>query len=272
MKLLNYLKTNNRGKNKAKEILEDIGYDEITTISNSDLVSGFGIILISKHLDNADGKIIRGKTRTIIKVNSSIPYPAKIRFTIAHELGHYFLHKKIEIHTDNEKTLNWFNFENQAKRGLEEYEANDFASELLMPEKIFLQFMEGKQFCPSLVKELSERFQTSLTSVIYRLISLDITSLLVVFITDGLVKYWRRSTDLRYWVKDITKLPPPNDSVAMEYIESDYQFIYSGTDKKQEIVKSTWFELKEDERDTEFFEYCIPIKSYKTIISIIWEG
>lgn len=144
------MKTNNKGKNKAKELLEEIGFDEITEITNSELVSGFGAILVFEHLDNSDGKIIRGKTRTIIKINSLIPYPEKIRFTIAHELGHYFLHDKLEIHNDNARTLNWFNIENQAKRGLQEYEANDFASELLMPEKVFRQFVENKYFSPKL--------------------------------------------------------------------------------------------------------------------------
>ncbi|WP_036385087.1 ImmA/IrrE family metallo-endopeptidase [Muricauda sp. MAR_2010_75] len=266
------MKTNNKGKNKAIEVLQEIGFDEVTELSNSELISGFGIIYISEPLDNADGKIIRGKKRTIIKVNSSIPYPGRIRYVAAHELGHYFLHDKLEIHTDNSKTLNWFKIEKQAKRGLQEFEANDFASELLMPEKLFRQFVLNKSFTPSLIKEISTRFQTSLTSVIYRLISLDIAPILVVFMTDGVVRYWRKSTDLRGWVKDITKLSPPDDSVAKEYIDANYEFIYKGEEKAQEISRSTWFQLHENQEDSDFLEYCIPTKQYKTIISVIWEA
>lgn len=265
------MKTNNRGKNKAEEILEEIGFDDVTDLSNQELVNGFGIIFISEPLDNADGKIIRGRTNTIIKVNSSIPYPEKIRFVIAHELGHYFLHEKMEIHSDNVKTLNWFKIENQAKRGLQEFEANDFASELLMPEKSFREFITGKFFSPSLIKEISNRFGTSLTSVVYRLISLDITPLLVVFITDGIVRYWRKSPDLKGWVKDVTKLPPPDDSVAKEYIDANYDFIYKSNEKAQEISRSTWFKLYDNQQDDVFWEYCIPTKQYKTIISVIWQ-
>lgn len=272
MKLLNYLKTNNKGKNKAIEVLEEIGFDEVTMIPNSELVHGFGIIFISEPLDNADGKIIRGKTKTIIKVNSLLSYPERIRFVIAHELGHYFLHDKLEIHTDNSKTLNWFNVENQAKRGLQEYEANDFASELLMPEAVFRKFLEHKPFSPSLIKEISNRFQTSLTSVVYRLIALDVFPLLVVFISDGIVRYWRKSIDLKGWMKDVTKLSPPEESVAKEYIDANYDFVYKGDEKAQEIDRSTWFKLSENQEDSDFMEYCIPTKQYKTIISIIWEA
>jgi Zn-dependent peptidase ImmA (M78 family) len=266
------LKTNNKGKNKAKEVLEEIGFEEVTDISNADLVRGFGVIFIFEPLDNADGKIIRGKKRTIIKVNSSTPYPERIRFIVAHELGHFFLHNKLELHRDNSKTLNWFNVENQAKRGLQEFEANDFASELLMPENVFREFVKGEYFSQELIKKISTRFHTSLTSVVYRLIALDIAPLFVVFIADGIVKYWRKSPDLKCWVGDITKLPPPEDSVASEYIEADYDFVYTGSEKVQEIYHSTWFKLGDNQEDTDFMEYCIPNKQYKTIISIIWEA
>lgn len=272
MKLSNYLKTNNKGRKRAKKVLEDIGFDEVTGISNSDLVRGFGAIFLFQHLDNADGKIIRGRKRTIIKVNSSLLYPSRIRFTVAHELGHYFLHEKLEVHTDNSRTLNWFNVENQMQRGIQEFEANDFASELLMPEKVFREFIEGKSFGPDLIRELSKRFHTSLTSVVYRMITLDIAPVLVVFISDGVVRYWRKSIDLKGWVNEINRLPPPEDSVAMEYVEADYDFVYTGNEKAQEINRSTWFKFNKNQDDSVFYEYCIPTKQYKTIISIIWEA
>jgi hypothetical protein len=67
------------------------------------------------------------------------------------------------------------------------------------------------------------------------------------------------------------KIPPPDDSVALEYINADYDFIYTGTEKAQEISKSTWCVLNNYEKDTEFWEYCIPTKQYKTVISVVWE-
>jgi hypothetical protein len=100
---------------------------------------------------------------------------------------------------------------------------------------------------------------------------LDVYPLFVVFISDGIVKYWLKSSDFKYWVKDITKLPPPEDSVAKEYIESDYDFVYTGKEKAQKIICSTWFKLNDWDKDIELFEYCIPTKSYKTIISVVWK-
>ena len=39
----------------------------------------------------------------------------------------------------------------------------------------------------------------------------------------------------------------------------------------QRISKSTWFDLKSYDEDTDFYEYCIPTKTHQTVLSIIWE-
>ncbi len=263
---------NNKGANRAKQLLKDIGYDDITNVSMDMLVSGLGATLIETPLNNSDGKIIRGRSKTLIKINSNIPYPEKKRFTIAHEIGHLLLHNILEIHNENSNTLNWFqNTEDQAKRGKQEWEANDFASELLMPEDLFRSECFKKPFNPQLLKNLSHRFKTGITSVIFRYLKLNLHPVLVVFIHNGKVKYWLRSTDFQYYIKNITKLPPPVDSVAQEYLNGDYSFIYNANEKAQLIDKSTWLELNGKESDSEFYEYCIPIKQYKTITSVIWE-
>lgn len=269
------MRKNSKGSRKAKELLEDIGVEEITDIPMDLFVAGLDATLIEEPLKNSDGKIIRGNSKTLIKVNSEIKFEERKRFTIAHEIGHFLLHNKLdlEVHNETSNTLNWFNAtEQQAKKGIQEWEANDFASELLMPESLVRRETYKKKFSPTLVKNLSIRFKTSLTSIIYRLVSLDIYPLFVVFIHSGNVKFWSKSNN--YWVKikDITKLPPPEDSVAQEYINGNYEYLYSGNDKAQRIYKSTWFEIKDDEDDTPFFEYCLPTKEYKTIISVIWEN
>ena len=266
------MKLNNKGTHRAKQLLKDIGYDEITNVPMDMLVSGLGATLIETPLNNSDGKIIRGKSKTLIKINSNIPYPKKRRFTIAHEIGHLILHEKLEIHNENTNTLNWFkNTEDQAKKGIQEWEANDFASELLMPEYLFRDFCYKKPFNPQLIQALSDRFKTSITSTLFRIQRLNIYPVTIVFIHNGIVKYWLKSTDTRYFIKNITNLAPPQDSVAQEYLDADYNFVYTGEEKTQNIFKSTWFELKNDESDSGFYEYCIPTKQYKNIISVIWE-
>jgi Zn-dependent peptidase ImmA (M78 family) len=263
---------NFKGSLRAKRLLNDIGFDEITHLPMNKFVAGLGATLVEEELENSDGKIVKGKSKTLIKINSNIPYESKKRFTIAHEVGHFLLHERIEVHNENSNTLNWFqNTENQLKRGIQEWEANDFAAELLMPEQIFREEAYGKCFSHEVVKYLSDRFKTSITSTIFRFMKLDLHPMLVVFINNGEVKYWDKSSSWKYWIKDITKLSPPEESVAREYIDANYEFLYSGNEKTQQIFKSTWCKLNYDEKDVQFYEYCIPTKQYKTIISVIWE-
>lgn len=51
-------------------------------------------------------------------------------FTLAHELGHWFLHKGMNI-SDDDKCI--------FSQDIREKEASDFAAELLYPEKLFVQ-------------------------------------------------------------------------------------------------------------------------------------
>jgi Zn-dependent peptidase ImmA (M78 family) len=75
----------------------------------------------------------------IIGVNSNQPDKRR-RFTIAHELGHFFLHGEQgqqEVHIDRTQQFSFKLRSPASSRGddLEEVEANLFAAELLMPTR-----------------------------------------------------------------------------------------------------------------------------------------
>lgn len=256
----------------ARKLLSDNGLDEITDISMDLFVSGIGATFIEEPLNLCDGKIIFGEKKTIIKVNSEIRFTQRKRFIAAHEVGHFIMHKDMKLPPETFKSINIIaGLEKTLKSGKQELEANEFASELLMPETVFLNEAKGKPFTPLLIKELAERFKTSLTSVVFKYIQLNLHPVCCVFISNGRVKYWKKSKDLNVWVEDYNKLPPPGGSVASEYIEENYAYLYKLEEKAQTINKSTWFKLRDNDEDSEFYEYCIPTKQYKSILSIIWE-
>lgn len=258
---------------KAKALLNDCGLDEITDLPMDLFVAGLDAILIEEKLNNCDGKIIFGVSKTIIKVNSSIQFKERKRFVIAHEIGHLLMHKSMQIPEDAFSNFNIIaGMEKTLKNGVHELEANEFASELLMPEDLFVKEAKISKFSPALIKKLSERFKTTLTATVFRYLQLDIYPICLVFIENGIVKYWKKSDDLKVWLGNHTKLAPPLDSVASEYIKGNYEFLYKLEDKAQIISKSTWFNLGNyHDENTEFYEYCIPTKRYKTILSIIWQ-
>lgn len=267
------MKRSTNGHFYAKKLLAEHGLDEITDIEMDLFIAGLDAILLEEALSNCDGKIIFGNIKTIIKVNSNIQFQERKRFVAAHEIGHLVMHKGMQLPDDTFSNFNVIaGMENALKNGKQELEANEFASELLMPEQLFIKEARGKKFSPLLIKQLAERFKMSLTATIFRYLQFEqLHPVCIVFIENGRVRYWKKSDSLKVWMGDCIKLPPPSDSVAMEYLQKDYEFVYKLEEKAQQISKSTWFNLNEDDDDTTFYEYCIPTRRYKTILSIIWE-
>jgi len=257
---------------QAQQLLENCGLEEITDLEMDLFIAGLDAMLIEEELTNCDGKIIFGTSKTVIKVNSTIQFTERKRFVAAHEIGHLVMHRNMQLPDDTFSNFNIIaGMEKALKTGKQELEANEFASELLMPEKLFLKEAEGKKFSPLLIKQLAQRFKTSLTATVFRYLQFDLHPICLVFIENGRVKYWKKSDDLKVWFGDYTRLAPPSDSVAAEYIEKGYDFIYKLEEKAQTISKSTWFNLSDYDEDSNFYEYCIPTKRYKSILSIIWE-
>lgn len=258
---------------QAQKLLAEHGFEEITDLGMDLLVSGFGAMYVEEEIPNCDGKIIFGSKIAVIKINSKIQFLERKRFVAAHEIGHLVMHRGMQLPDDTFTNFNIISgMERTLKFGKQELEANEFASELLMPEMLFLEEVKGKKFSPLLIKKLAERFKTSLTATVFRYFQFDLHPICLVFIENGKVKYWKKSDELKVWLGDFNKLSPPVNSVAMEYIENNYEFVYKLEEKAQTINKSTWFTLNEkDDTDTIFYEYCIPTRRYKTILSIIWE-
>lgn len=255
-----------RGKSVAQKLMIECGIDDPTEFPLDLIVYGRGATLIEKSLKNSEGRIVFGQNSAIITINSDIPYEGKKRFVIAHELGHFEMHRNvIAVHNDTDATLEFF------KNGNQETEANEFASELLMPEHLFKKECAGKKFSPDLLRQLSDRFKTSITSVAYKYFELGSHPVCLFYIHNNQVKYWKRPENYPHFINDRTRLSPPEDSVASEFFEKGK--IYTKDQSKQPIWKSTWFDLKSWENDNnyKFFEYCIITPKYNTVLSIVWE-
>lgn len=87
--------------------------------------------------DEISGAIIRNGSQVVIAVNPT-HHANRQRFTIAHELGHYFLHEGLQEHVDENFRIAWRNANSSKAVNWPEIEANRFAAELLMPTE-FLQ-------------------------------------------------------------------------------------------------------------------------------------
>jgi len=121
-------------KNAVQEAKKQFNFKDITgnifdEISKDIYFEKYGLLIFREDIGKLSGFIAYPSDNvTIICINYKRALGHQ-NFTLAHELGHYFLHSKVNM-DDNEKSLNNL-------RVRREKEANEFASELLYPEELF---------------------------------------------------------------------------------------------------------------------------------------
>ncbi|WP_282160377.1 ImmA/IrrE family metallo-endopeptidase [Ulvibacterium marinum] len=164
---------------KASKLLDSLGI-RYTPIPIKKIVKELSIKLNAYDLGNeVSGALVIENDNARIGYNPS-ESEVRQRFTIAHELGHYILHKgekKDGLFVDNVKVM--FRRQNSTVRELkQEREANAFAASILMPidliEKEFDNLYEEGDFLTDdkMVKSLASTFKVSAIAMTYRLINL----------------------------------------------------------------------------------------------------
>ncbi len=83
------------------------------------------------------------------------------------------------------------------------------------------------------------------------------------------MKWFKKSDDWRYYSLFNKGFPPPSGTVAQEVFQKGMS--YYGDDRTQQIWKNDWFEVKNDEPEIKFYEYCLYVPSLNYMISAIWE-
>ncbi|MEA1053618.1 ImmA/IrrE family metallo-endopeptidase, partial [Lamprobacter modestohalophilus] len=125
--------------------------------------------------------------------------PERQRFTIAHELGHFVLHRDLQrrFDCDQESVYSGIDTLKQIER-----EADDFASTLLMPAHRLRERIERQRIDVQLLSELAREFGVSLEAMCIRVAKLTEQRLVLVYWDYGFMKYqWRSRSAIRTRVR-----------------------------------------------------------------------
>ena len=148
----------------VRKVARNLGLD-VVEAPNEDELSGF-------LLTDAD------TGQQIIGVNA-LHHPNRRRFTIAHEIGHFILHRD-GLHVDRNQNfrVDWRSPNSRTGADKKEVQANQFAAELLMPTRFVREALQASggladarddEFAKSLAKE----FQVSVSAMSFRLANLE---------------------------------------------------------------------------------------------------
>lgn len=159
----------------ARHLLERFG--EHLPVDIEVLVKAHNIAIRTQALeDSVSGMLVIKNGHAIIGVNEN-HHPNRQRFTLAHELGHFLLHRnKSSIFVDASTIFFRDNTSSDGSK-TQEIEANAFAAELLMPEKQVREAVSSQPldaFDEGAVRRLAAQFGVSAQAITIRLTRLEL--------------------------------------------------------------------------------------------------
>lgn len=137
-----------------------------------------GLVVESAALGNdVSGLLVVKDGRGTIGVNQT-HVPVRQRFTIAHEIGHYVLHREeAELFIDKGYAAARRDRTTSTGEDYGEIQANAFAAALLMPEPLVSAEVDRLAFDlgdEDALEALADKFQVSLQAMTFRLSNLEI--------------------------------------------------------------------------------------------------
>ncbi len=241
---------------KAKEVVRELAIEEPAHILIEEIAFKRGAIVNEDRMKGADGRLVVLGGQGLITVRENIPDQGRKRFVMAHELGHYELHREMVplISCREDDFLKW-NADNQHL----EVEANYFAGELLMPEDMFKKSVAGKALSAGLFESLYKTFAVSLTAAAIRFTTLRPEYALVCSSPDR----------IRWFVVDREWFPLYLNTSGKVHPESMAYEHFHGRPVPQKFCRvepEAWTDWKVRGKLTEF---AIPLGNYGEVLSFL---
>ncbi len=165
----------NEAKRLAKELHKQFGTKapiDLEAIAHANRID----IRIENLEDEVSGMLVVRDGSAVIGVNGR-HHPNRRRFTIAHELGHYLLHRDDARFFIDAAPVFYRSDQTALISRDQELTANAFAAELLLPESVLKDAMHRDPidvFDDAAVKRMADRFGVSSQALLIRLQELDL--------------------------------------------------------------------------------------------------
>lgn len=215
-----------------------------------------GVRVQYKDLNGCEARLVGYNNRAIVTIRDQSD-PRRKRFSLAHELGHWNYHRgrSFECRVDD-----WV--EGYTSKPVEEREADTYASELLMPKYMF-DPLARKLKRPTFdgVKELADKFNTSITATAIRLVNINVWPLILVCNSKSGRIWFNRS-------KDVPERWFPQKELSSDSMAFDQLFGEEERVRAQKATADTWFDNREAER-YDIVEDAIRI-SNNQVLSLLW--
>lgn len=181
----------NKSQVEANNLLKALGWSKPGDLTLNEIAFASNAFVKKSDIGGSQGRILMKGDNAIITIDSKVKLESKRNFILAHEIGHLTLHKNIApLFSDTNKTLNeWY------VKGKHEIEANQFASELLMPSDLFKLRVKGNGMSLDLIRDTADYFGTSQTATLLKYKDLGDFPISVIYMEKGIVEWKVESLD-----------------------------------------------------------------------------
>ena len=171
-----------RSRRLANDVLREYGADEPSKIDPLAIIGRRGIRVKYGKLEGATARIFMLDGRAVIRISDAIVQEGRLRFSLAHEVGHYLLGHQIPSET-----------ELAPYSAHQEREADVFAAEHNTPEAWVRPHCDVSTITLEPVREIARTFRSSIVASAIRFVELSASPCAVVYSERGRVVWAKRS-------------------------------------------------------------------------------
>lgn len=247
---------------EASKLWSLYGFTSPKELILEDLAMAMNIFVVDARLDSAAARLVRKGDYGLIRVSDRLRFSGQRRFAIAHEIGHFVMHRKVSqllACTDSDMRASY-------RSSPYEIEASIFAGALLMPRELFQSRIVRTVPTTDVIKDLASEFDTSLTATALRYVETSKDYCAFVVSENNRIRWWRASDSFakhNLWLDSKNTLPRHSAAAA---------FFVEGEAPKEpiQVDLKDWFGEMSDIESDYVIEQAIPLTEFNQVVSLIW--
>lgn len=248
----------------ATRLIEEYCIESPKDLVVEEIAAAENLFIKETPLKNFLGMINYKEGYGLITISSDIKETGQRKFTITHEMGHYFIERNRSERLRGCKAEDLSSFKSVLRN---EENANIFAAELLMHRPWFNDFIVKREINFELLKETANYFNVSLSAAAFRYVNIGKYPTAVIYSKNGIVK-WSAFHDY-FPFKFIPKgYKVRKDSAAFDFFAG--KTMQTCFDL---IPAKVWFaEDLKCRATTYLYEQNVAMPNYNAVLTLLWES
>lgn len=241
-----------------EQILQSLGVTDPKEIDLEAIAWIRGAAVNYRPLRGCEARIVGSARKAVISVNSNSP-PARRRFSLAHELGHWHYHRGQILFCDKNDIGNFAASANNPER-----HADEFASDLVLPNYLLApRLRKLKRVTLANAREISDEFCASLTATLLKITLSNEFPIVISCYNKSKRRWFERAPMIQPWCFPLQSLDPQTFAADM---------LFNGAAEQnfpRKMPADAWFDFK-GSADLEVSEqsFLLPNEEVLTVLTM----